>query len=238
MAADLHPIFLVEELVKLIGLSTVDAHGHVVSLIPRHVLYSWVVMAILFLFGWLATRRLSIVPGKVQNFFEFLIGSLEDFVVTNMGESGRKVFPVLCTLFIYIFCCNIGGLFPGGDAPTANINTTASMAVFVFCYYQFWGIRLHGVKYIKHFMGSIWWMSPLMLPIEIIGHLARMLSLSLRLFGNIMGEDIVLALLFILAPVVSTLPMYFLFILADTIQAFVFFMLSMLYLREAFEPAH
>ncbi|NCC24007.1 MAG: ATP synthase F0 subunit A [Deltaproteobacteria bacterium] len=238
MAADLHPIFLVEELVKLVGLSTVDAHGHLVSLIPRNVLYSWVIMGVLFLFSWLATRNLSMVPGKVQNFFEFLIGSLENFVVATMGENGRKVFPVLATLAIYIFCCNMGGHIPGGDAPTANINTTASMAIFVFCYYQFWGIRLHGVKYIKHFMGPIWWMSPLMIPIEVIGHFARVLSLSLRLFGNIMGEEIVLALLFILAPVLSTLPMTFLFFLCGTIQAFIFFLLSMLYLREAFEHAH
>ncbi|MDD2965831.1 MAG: F0F1 ATP synthase subunit A, partial [Bacteroidales bacterium] len=92
--------------------------------------------------------------------------------------------------------------------------------------------------YIHHFMGPVTWMAPLMFPIEVIGHFARMLSLSLRLFGNIRGEDIVLALLFMLAPVVSTIPMYFLFLLADVIQAFVFFMLSMLYLKGAFEEAH
>ncbi|HKK32253.1 MAG TPA: F0F1 ATP synthase subunit A [Desulfomicrobiaceae bacterium] len=234
MSADLHPIFLVEELVKLVGL--VDAHGH--SLIPRQVLYSWVVMAILIGCGWLATRRMSLVPKGAQNFFEFLIGSLEDFVVANMGEAGRKVFPVLCTLFVYIIICNFGGLIPGGDAPTANINTTASLAVFVFCYYQYWGFKLHGLGYVKHFMGPVWWMAPLVFPIEVIGHFARMLSLSLRLFGNIMGEDMVLALLFILAPIISTVPMYFLFMLAETIQAFVFFMLSMLYLKGAFEEAH
>ena len=234
MSADLHPIFLVEELVKLVGL--VGPHGH--SLIPKQVLYSWVVMAVLIGCGWLATRKLSLVPKGDQNFFEFLIGSLEEFVVANMGEAGRKVFPVLCTLFMYILCCNVGGMIPGGDAPTANINTTASMAVFVFCYYQYWGFKLHGLSYIKHFMGPVWWMAPLIFPIEVIGHFARMLSLSLRLFGNIMGEDIVLALLFILAPVISTIPMYFLFLLADVIQAFVFFMLSMLYLKGAFEEAH
>ncbi len=234
MAANLHPIFIMEEAVKLVGF--VDAHGH--SLIPRQILYSWLIMAILILLSLAATKKISLVPRGVQNFFEFLIGSLENFVVENMGEGGRKVFPVLCTLFVYILCCNFGGMIPGCDAPTANINTTASMAVFVFVYYQYWGFKLHGLKYIKHFMGPVWWMAPMMLPVEIIGHFARMLSLSLRLFGNIMGEDIVLALLFILAPILSTVPMYFLFILADVIQAFVFFMLSMLYLKGAFEEAH
>lgn len=195
-------------------------------------------MAVLITLAMMATKKISIVPKGLQNFFEFLIGSLEDFVVANMGEDGRKVFPVLATLFIYILTCNAGGLVPGMDSPTANINTTASMAVFIFVYYQYWGFKLHGAHYIHHFMGPVGWMAPLMFPIEVIGHFARMLSLSLRLFGNIRGEDIVLALLFMLAPVVSTIPMYFLFLLADVIQAFVFFMLSMLYLKGAFEEAH
>jgi F-type H+-transporting ATPase subunit a len=186
----------------------------------------------------MATKKISLVPRGMQNFFEMVIGGLEDFVVANMGEDGRKVFPVLATLFIYILTCNLGGLFPGNDAPTANINTTASMAVFVFVYYQYWGFKIHGTHYIHHFTGPMIWMAPLMFPIEVIGHFARMLSLSLRLFGNIRGEDIVLALLFMLAPIVSTVPMYFLFMLADVIQAFVFFMLSMLYLKGAFEEAH
>jgi F-type H+-transporting ATPase subunit a len=234
MAGGLHPIFLVEEAVKAIGL--VNEHGG--SLIPTNVLYSWTFMIVLILVSVMATKKISLVPKGLQNFFEMVIGGLEDFVVANMGEDGRKVFPVLATLFIYILTCNLGGLFPGNDAPTANINTTASMAVFVFVYYQYWGFKIHGTHYIHHFTGPMIWMAPLMFPIEVIGHFARMLSLSLRLFGNIRGEDIVLALLFMLAPIVSTVPMYFLFMLADVIQAFVFFMLSMLYLKGAFEEAH
>jgi F-type H+-transporting ATPase subunit a len=155
-----------------------------------------------------------------------------------MGENGRKVFPVLATLFIYILFSNYTGLIPGADAPTANINTTLPMAVFVFVYYQYWGFKIHGMKYIKHFMGPVPWLAPLIFPIEVIGHFARMLSLSLRLFGNIRGEDLVLVLLFMLAPVVSTVPIYFLFMLLKVIQALVFFMLSMLYLKAAFEEAH
>ena len=112
MAANLHPIFIMEEAVKLVGF--VDAHGH--SLIPRQILYSWLIMAILILLSLAATKKISLVPRGVQNFFEFLIGSLENFVVENMGEGGRKVFPVLCTLFVYILCCNFGGMIPGYDA--------------------------------------------------------------------------------------------------------------------------
>jgi F-type H+-transporting ATPase subunit a len=234
MAGDLHPIFLVEEAVKAVGL--VDAHGQ--CLIPAHVLHSWVVMILLIVLAVLATRKLSLVPRGLQNLFEFLIETLENFVVANMGENGRKVFPVLATLFIYILFSNYTGLIPGADAPTANINTTLPMAVFVFVYYQYWGFKIHGMKYIKHFMGPVPWLAPLIFPIEVIGHFARMLSLSLRLFGNIRGEDLVLVLLFMLAPVVSTVPIYFLFMLLKVIQALVFFMLSMLYLKAAFEEAH
>jgi F-type H+-transporting ATPase subunit a len=237
MAADLHPVFLVEELVKLVGLTKIE-HGHVVSLIPIHVLYAWVAMLLLIVLGWLATRKISLVPKGAQNFFEVLIGGIEDFVVQNMGEAGRKVFPVLAALFLFILVGNLFGLVPGMDAPTANVNTNLAMAVFVFLYYQFWGFKLHGVHYIKHFMGPVWWLAPLMLIIEIIGHFARILSLTLRLFGNIKGEEIVLALLFILAPIVSTIPITLLFLLMKSMQAFIFFMLSLMYLKGAFEEAH
>ncbi|MFP4071416.1 MAG: F0F1 ATP synthase subunit A [Desulfovibrionales bacterium] len=237
MAGDLHPIFFAEEIMKAIGL-TKTVNGYEVSLIPIHVLYAWVVMALLIFLGWLATRKISLVPSGVQNFFEVVIGGMEDFVVQNMGEGGRKVFPVLATLFIFILVCNLFGLIPGLDAPTANVNTNLAMAVFIFVYYQYWGFKLHGVKYIKHFMGPVWWLAPLILIIEVIGHFARMLSLTLRLFGNIKGEEIVLALLFLLAPVISTIPITLLFLLMKTMQAFIFFMLSLMYLQGAFEEAH
>lgn len=235
MAAEgMHPILFMEELMKVVGL--VGEHGY--SIIPKHILYAWVVMLILIVVGWLATRRLSLIPKGAQNVLESAIGGIEDFVVVNMGEAGRKVFPVLGTLFIFILVCNLIGLIPGCDAPTANINTNAAMAVFVFLYYNYWGFRLHGLGYIKHFTGPFWWLAPLMLPIEVISHFARPLSLTLRLFGNIRGEEIVIALLFILAPIVSTIPIYLLFTLMKTMQAFIFFMLSMMYLKGAFEEAH
>ncbi|MGM0610374.1 MAG: F0F1 ATP synthase subunit A [Thermodesulfobacteriota bacterium] len=234
MAADLHQILFLEELVKLGGLG--DGHGH--SIIPFPILYTWAVMAVLIVLGWMATRNMKLVPKGVQNFFEFLIESVEEFVVANMGEAGRKVFPVLFTLFIFILLMNLTGLIPSADSPTANINTPASMAVFVFFYYNYWGFKLHGLKYINHFTGPYWWLAPIMLPIEIVSHLARPLSLTLRLFGNIRGEEIVIALMFILAPLLGSLPIFFLFLLMKTMQAFIFFMLSMMYLKGAFEEAH
>ncbi|MFP4084041.1 MAG: F0F1 ATP synthase subunit A [Desulfonatronovibrio sp.] len=234
MAGDLHQFLILEKVAIVLGLG--DGHGH--SIIPTHVLYSWAVIIILLILAWMATRRMTLVPKGAQNFFEFLIKSVEDFVVANMGESGRKVFPVLFTLFIYIWFSNIIGLLPSADAPTANINTNAGMALFVFLYYNYWGIKLHGASYIKHFTGPYWWLAPIMLPIEIVSHLARPLSLTLRLFGNIRGEEIVIALMFLLAPLLGSLPIFLLFLLMKTMQAFIFFMLSMMYLKGAFEEAH
>jgi F-type H+-transporting ATPase subunit a len=204
----------------------------------KHVFYSWLVMIFLVIVALIVRRRLTLVPGKLQNVCEVLIGGLEDFTVTTIGEDGRKVFPVLIGLFIYILVCNLTGLIPGCDAPTANVNTNAAMALFAFGYYNFIGFKRWGIGYVKHFCGPFWWLIPLMLPLELISHLARPLSLTLRLFGNIRGEEIVMLLFFILAPIVGTIPIYFLFLLAKTLQAFIFFMLTMIYLKGSLEHAH
>jgi len=222
-----HPVIFLELAAKGAGLQ-----------IPNEVLFSWLTMAILPVLGLVTTRNMQMVPNGLQNFFEFMIGGLENFTVENMGEEGRKVFPVLGGLFIFILTCNFMGLIPGFDSATNSINTNAPMALFVFVYYNYWGLRNWGPGYIKHFMGPMPALAPMMLILEIISHLARPLSLTLRLFGNIRGEEIVLILLFMLAPVISTIPIYFLFGLSDFIQAFVFFMLTLVYLKGAFEHAH
>lgn len=204
----------------------------------KHIFYTWVAMLILFTFAWFARKKLEMVPGKVQNIAEVIVGGLEDFTVQVVGEDGRKVFPVLIVLFLFILVQNLLGLVPGCDAPTANVNTNAAMALFAFAYYNIIGVMRWGPGYIKHFMGPIIWMSPLMLPLELISHIARPLSLTLRLFGNIRGEEIVLILFFSMAPILATLPVYFLFLLAKVLQAFIFFMLTMIYLKGSMEHAH
>ena len=123
--------------------------------IPIHVWYTWVAMIILFSIGFLVSRKLSLVPGGLQNLVEIIVGGLEDFVVSNIGEGGRTVFPFMCTLFVYILVMNLLGLVPGCDAPTANVNTNAAMAVCTFLYYNYIGIKRHGFGYIKHFMGPV-----------------------------------------------------------------------------------
>ncbi|GHV53239.1 ATP synthase subunit a [Deltaproteobacteria bacterium] len=204
----------------------------------KHVFYTWIVMAGLFTLGAIARTRLTIVPGKLQNVLETIIDGLEQIVLDTIGEEGKKYVALLVGTFLFVLSMNLCGLLPGFDAPTANMNTTGAMAVFVFLYYNFLGLKHHGAGYIHHFMGPKLILTPLMLPIELVSHIARPVSLTLRLFGNIRGEEIVLALFFILAPIVSTFPIYFLFLLAKTLQAFIFFMLTMMYIKGAIEHAH
>ena len=189
----------------------------------KHVFYSWVCMAVLFVVAYLVRRRLTLVPGGMQNFFEALIDTIENFICNTMGEAGRRFVPLL----------------PGFDAPTANLNTTVSMALFVLVFYNALGIIRWKAHYVHHFTGPSKFLIPLMFPLEIVSHLSRPVSLSLRLFGNIRGEEIVMVLFFIMAPILGTIPIYALFLLGKTMQAFVFFMLTMFYIKGAIEaPEH
>jgi F-type H+-transporting ATPase subunit a len=207
--------------------------------IPPHVTYSWVVMLILIGLGMMASKRISLVPTGAQNVLELVVSGLEDFMVEITGEEGRAFFPYIATLFLYIMVCNLLGLLPGFLSPTANINTPLSLALITFVYTHYLGVKYHGPKYIKHFLGPIPALAPLFFPIEIIGHFARVLSLTLRLFGNIMGEDLVLAiLLFLAGTFLAPLPMMFLAVFTSVVQAFVFTLLSIMYFAGSMEHAH
>lgn len=227
-----HPYLFFVKLFEAIGL------GHFAHVYP-HVIYSWVVMALLIGFGALGAKSISMIPSKGQNFFEVIISGIEEFMVDVTGEEGRWLLPLAATIFIYIFSSNLIGLVPGFFPPTASLNTTASCALTVVIFTHIIGIKYHGVKYIKHFCGPVWWMIPIILPIEIIGHLARILSLSFRLFGNMMGHELVLGILFFLAGAFfAPLPIMALGIFVALVQAFVFFLLSIMYFTGAMEHAH
>ncbi|MCD6319660.1 MAG: F0F1 ATP synthase subunit A [Candidatus Desulfofervidaceae bacterium] len=227
------PILFLMALFQKVGLGEFAEHY------PQ-VVYSWLVMLILILGTLLVRGKINpFNPSRLQSFFETLIEGIENFMVDVMGEEGRFAFPIIATLFLYIFLCNILGLMPGMYSPTANINTTLSCALVSFVMTHVIGLKFHGVKYIKHFTGPIPWLIPLFFPIEVIGHCARVLSLTFRLFGNIMAEDLVLAILMFLAGAyLAPLPMMFLFIFADFVQAFIFTLLTMMYFAGAIEEAH
>jgi F-type H+-transporting ATPase subunit a len=227
-----HPYLFLVKLFESIGL------GHFAHAYP-HVIYSWFAILLLIIIAVLATRRIEMVPTKGQNLFEIIISGMEEFMVDITGEEGRWFFPIIATIFIYIATCNLMGLIPGFYPPTASINTTVSCAIPVFFFTHFIGVKYHGIKYIKHFLGPVWWLIPIILPIEIIGHLARVLSLSFRLFGNITGHELVLAILFMLAGAFfAPLPIMAMGIFVALVQAFVFFLLSIMYFAGAMEEAH
>jgi F-type H+-transporting ATPase subunit a len=227
-----HPYLFLVKLFELIGL------GHFAHAYP-HVIYSWFVILLLIIFAVMATRKIEMIPTKGQNFFEIIISAMEEFMVDITGEEGRWFFPIVATIFIYIATCNLIALVPGFFPPTASINTTVSCAIPVFLFTHYIGFRYHGIKYIKHFLGPVWWLIPIMLPIEIIGHLARVLSLSFRLFGNMTGHELVLAILFMLAGAFfAPLPIMAMGIFVAFVQAFVFFLLSVMYFTGAMEEAH
>jgi F-type H+-transporting ATPase subunit a len=227
-----HPIFFITKLLEAIGL------GHFAHAYPQ-VTYTWLIMLFLIVVSFLAVKSVKMVPGGGQNFFELVISGIENFQVETMGEHGRSVFPLIATLGIFIFFSNVLGLIPGFYSPTASINTTLACALIVFFTTEIIGIKTHGFKYIKQYLGPVWWLAPLMLPIEIISHLSRVLSLTLRLFGNIMGEDlVVIILIFLAGKFLAPLPMMFLALFTSFIQAFVFALLSMIYISTALEEAH
>ena len=210
----------------------------------KYVFFTWLGMAILLAVGILVRRNINIVPGRLQLFFEALVDGLEKFILTNLGEKGRRFVPLLVSIFIYVLTMNLLGLVPGCDAPTANLNTTISIALCVFLYYNYVGIRTWGFGYIHHFTGSSKPLIPLMFPIEVISHLARPLSMSLRLFGNIFAEEMTLIIFFgvgasiYIGVLLGTVPMYFLFLLGKVLQAFILFILSMIYIQGSIEHAH
>jgi F-type H+-transporting ATPase subunit a len=227
-----HHYYFLVEILSAIGL------GHFAHE-ATHVLYSWFVMIVLILGFLLLSKGIKRIPGKGQNILEMIVGGLEDFMVSITGPEGRAFFPFIATIFLYILVSNLLGLVPGFFSPTANINTTLSLAICTFVLTHIIGFKFHGVKYIKHFFGPVWAMAPIMLIIELIGHFARVMSLSVRLFGNIFGKETVLGIFFALAGLyLAPLPILFLGILVSFIQAVVFMLLSIVYFAGAMEEAH
>jgi F-type H+-transporting ATPase subunit a len=227
-----HPFLFLQffrELLHPFGMSEAGADA---------VVYTWLVMIALVLLSMAATKGLSAIPGKLQNFMEVIVGGIENMLVETMGEHGKPFFPLIATLALFILVSNLIGLIPGFFPPTANINTTAACAVVVFVTTHVVGVKHHGAGYIKHFLGPIAWLAPMMFFIEVIGHLSRVISLTLRLFGNMNGHELVLIIFFGLAPFLVPLPMMLMGVLVSFIQAFVFMLLAMIYIQGSLEHAH
>lgn len=182
-----------------------------------------------------ASRKMQMVPMGLQNVYESIISAILSVAKDIIGEElARKYFPLAGTIALYVFFSNMIGIIPGFESPTASWSFTLVLALIVFFYYHFEGIRVQGFfKYFAHFAGPVKWLAPFMFPIEIISHFSRIVSLSFRLFGNIKGDDMFLLIMLLLVPwAVPVAPFMVLFFMG-ILQAFVFMILTYVYLAGA-----
>ncbi len=213
----------------------------------KPVIYSFIIAIFMSLIAVKASRHRELIPGRFQNVIEMLVEGMYNFLSTILGKDAKKYTPFLGSLFFYILLMNFMGIIPGGFSPSTSINITASLAIIVFLYAQYTGVRRLGiVGYLDHLAGQprdviSWCLVPLMLPMHIIGEIAKPFSLALRLFGNITGEDILVAafvglglsaLAIFNSPIglPFNVPFILLGILLSTIQALVFTLLSTIYI--------
>jgi F-type H+-transporting ATPase subunit a len=177
-------------------------------------------------------------PGGVQHLAEIteeVLGSQSEQII---GHGYERFTPYLISLFLFILVANLMGLVPGLESPTAAATVPLGFALCTFLYYHFHGIRANGFGYIKQFLGPVWWLSPLLLPIEIISHCARVLSLTVRLYANMFAGDLVTLAFFSLVPIGIPLVFLGLHLLVAAVQAFVFFLLAAIYLSLAVAHDH
>lgn len=190
---------------------------------------------IVIMLAKMATKNLKVVPNGTQNLMEAYLQGVIAMGADVMGrENALRYMPLVATLGLFIGIANLIGVIPGFEAPSAYINFTLALALIVFVYYNFEGIRRKGViEYFKHFMGPVGWLAPLMFPIEIVSHISRIISLSFRLFGNIKGDDMFLAVMLLLAPWLLPLVPFALLLFSAILQAFIFMILTYVYLGGA-----
>lgn len=203
--------------------------------LPDHVVMAIFVALLLTAFALWFRSRISLEnPGKIQLVLETLVGGLISMLEENVGHRGRQFLGLVGTLGLFILVSNLLGLVPFFSSPTVSLNMPVGCALVTFLYYNFQGIRAQGVgPYFKHFLGPLLPLAVIMLPIEIISHLSRVLSLSIRLFGNIFGEELVVLVLGSLVPFLIPVPMMLFGVFGSMLQAFVFIMLTMIYLGGA-----
>jgi F-type H+-transporting ATPase subunit a len=206
--------------------------GHGTGMVIAHLLLA---TGLILLLAKYASSSMRAVPTGTQNFMEaFIEGAISMGKDTIGEEKARQYLPLVLTVGLFVLISNLIGIIPGFESPTSNINVTLPLALVVFIYYNYEGIRVNGAKkYFAHFMGPVPILAPLMFPIEIVSHISRIISLSFRLFGNIKGDDLFLWVLLMLVPFFAPLPAYLLLTFSALLQTFVFMILIYVYLAGA-----
>jgi F-type H+-transporting ATPase subunit a len=228
----------VASIAHALGFTLDPAHA-----IPPHIVMSVFVVLAITALGVAMRSRLSVEnPGKLQILLEDLVGFVLGILREYIGPKGDKYLPLIGSVGLFIFVANAMGKIPGLMSPTANINATLGCAITVWIFYHLMGFREQGVfNYLKHFAvmpGAPLWIAPLVLIIELISHASRVLSLSLRLFGNVFGEEMVVGIIAGVLPLVAPLPFMVLGVVTGTLQAFIFVMLTIIYLAAAVHTEH
>jgi F-type H+-transporting ATPase subunit a len=191
--------------------------------------------AIVLIIAKMATSNLRLVPSGTQNVMEAYLSGVLAMGADVMGKAeARRYLPLVATIGLFVGIANVIGVIPGFEAPSAFLDFTLALALVVFVYYNFEGIRRNGIiSYLKHFMGPVWWLAWLMFPIEIVSHISRIISLSFRLFGNVKGDDMFLMVILMLAPWLLPMIPFALLTFMAFLQAFIFMMLTYVYLGGA-----
>lgn len=214
--------------------------------LPYHVVSAGFIALILMVLTFcarlaLARQKDALVPApklSFHGFFDLVVESLYKLVHGVLGKETPKYLPVIGAIFLFVFTSNILGLLPGFSPPTDNANTTLAIGIFVFLYYNYEGLKAGGLSYLKHFLGPVWYLAWLLLPIEIMSHLVRPFTLAVRLRGNMVADHTVLAVFTDNFPYIIPVAVYFLGLMVCFIQAFIFVMLSMVYISMAKESDH
>lgn len=218
------------------------AHYGIDSHMGIDVLVTSGLLIVLAYLGGRKFRKSAMVEpsGKLDfaTFFEIIIGGLYNFAKNSIGDKAKPVFFLIGGLTFFILLNNAIGVIPGFNPPTEQFNVTIVLGLIVFIAYNILGIKEHGASYIKQFLGPAWYLAWLMLPIELISHCVRPLSLSLRLFGNITGDHKVGAKFFSLSPLIIPLPFMGLGLFVAGMQTFVFILLTLTYVQMAVSHDH
>lgn len=218
----------------------------VLSALPQHTFTALLVTCLLIIAAGLARRSLSradnaVVPDgglSLRNVVEILVEFMVGLVDSIIGEKGRKYVSLFGSFFFFILSANLMGLIPGFSPPTSNLNTTLGLGIVSFCAYNYFGARAHGAGYLKHFMGPVLFLAPLFVILEGVSHLVRPVSLGLRLFGNMFGDHLAVEIFTDLSKIGVPVVFYLLGTLVSVIQAFVFTLLSVIYVAMAVSHDH
>jgi F-type H+-transporting ATPase subunit a len=205
--------------------------------LEQHVIMALIVLIVVPIIFSIFAKKPSLIPTPIQNVFEIYIEFVDNLIKENMGEKGRKYFPLIASIGLFVFFGNLLGIIPGLESPTANLNTTMALALLVFFIYNFEGIRENGIGYFKHFLGPVPAMAPVFVIIELLSHLSRPVTLALRLFANMTGGELISVVLIMLVPFLIPMPVMLIHLIAVFLQTYVFVVLTTVYIAGAITHA-